>query len=311
MTNKIPVLQTIKESYRFTFGGLGTVIGLIWLPIIIMTVGGYFAMVPYISGMAAVFESGDMSQAGPWLVSIYGFELLGIVLVAVVAVAITREILNPLKRPVFLRFGLGLTELRVVGGYFGLVVLMMVFFVFMLLLGVVAGFAIKALLPAIGQAAAGMPATKAVLGGVMGLLGLIAGLALIYIFVRLSFLMAPAAVIDGGFGIEQSWKLTKGNFWRIVAIGLATVVPIILVAAIAQVAIVGTGMFNPHFEAVKYPAAHMRYSAENMRQLAAHLPMLMGLSFLLAPFSYGLSFAPAAFAYRALTAKAPVLLNQP
>ena len=68
--NKIPVLQTIKESYRFTFGGLGTVIGLIWLPIIIMTVGGYFAMVPYISGMAGALESGDMSQAGPWLVRI-------------------------------------------------------------------------------------------------------------------------------------------------------------------------------------------------------------------------------------------------
>ncbi|MDE1937668.1 MAG: hypothetical protein KGI68_01490 [Alphaproteobacteria bacterium] len=311
MTNKIPVIQTIKDSYQFTFGGLGTVIGLIWLPVVIMTVGGYFVMVPYIGGMANVFESGDMSQAGPWLARVYGFELVCIVLMSMVAVAITREILSPLKRPVFLRFGLGATEFRVVGGYFGLLVLMIVFFVFIVLLGVVAGIAIKAALPFVVSAGSGAPMAKIVAGAAAALIGFIAFLALIYIFVRLSFLLAPAAVIDGGFGIEQSWKLTKGNFWRIIVIGLATLVPIMLVAVIAQIAIVGPEMFNPHLEAVKDPAAHLRYSVENMRQLAAHLPMLMGLSFLLAPLSYGLTFAPAAFAYRALTAKAPTPLNQP
>ena len=51
--NKLPVTQTVAESYRFTFGGLGTVIGLIWLPIVIPTVGGYFTLVPYFSGTAA------------------------------------------------------------------------------------------------------------------------------------------------------------------------------------------------------------------------------------------------------------------
>ncbi|MBU6298410.1 MAG: hypothetical protein KGJ79_04330 [Alphaproteobacteria bacterium] len=309
MTNKIPVIQTIKDSYRFTFGGLGTVIGLVWLPVVILTVGGYFVMVPYIGGMASVFESGDMSQAGPWMVRIYGFQLASMVLMAVIAVAITREILNPLKRPVFLRFGLGGTELRVVGGYFGLVVLMMVFFIFMLLLSTLAGFLAKVLLPATGLAAGGMTA-KLVLGAVVGILTLIGCLALIYVFVRLSFLLAPGAVIEGGFGIEQSWKLTKGNFWRIIGIGAATLLPIILVAVIAEVAIVGPDIFNPHLEAMKDPAAHLRYSAENMRQLAAHLPMLMGLNFLLAPFTYSLTFAPAAFAYRALTGKAPTPLNQ-
>ena len=49
----------------------------------------------------------------------------------------------------------------------------------------------------------------------------------------------------------------------------------------------------------------MRHSAEQMRQMAAHLPLMMGIGFLLAPFTYGMTFAPAAFAYRALTGKAP------
>ena len=46
-----------------------------------------------------------------------------------------------------------------------------------------------------------------------------------------------------------------------------------------------------------------RMQAAQMRQLSAHMPMLVGLGFLVAPLTYGLSFAPAAFAYRALKAK--------
>ena len=35
--------------------------------------------------------------------------------------------------------------------------------------------------------------------------------------------------------------------------------------------------------------------------MASKLPLLMGLSFVLAPFTYGLAFAAPAFAFRALT----------
>ena len=41
--------------------------------------------------------------------------------------------------------------------------------------------------------------------------------------------------------------------------------------------------------------------AEQMRDASEHLPVLYGLTFLIAPFLIGLALAPAAFAYRALT----------
>ena len=299
--NKIPVAQTVAESYRFTFGGLGKVIGLIWLPIVILTVGGYFTMVPYFSGMAGALDSGDTSQQGSLMLRELAFEIVAIVLLAVIAVAIAREILNPVRRPSFLRFALGPSEFRVVGGLIGMFLLLMVFIFLLVIVGLVIGFVINAVLPA-AAAAPGLPKRAASFALLAGLLG---GLGLIYIFTRLGFLLVPAAVMEGGFGLERSWQLTKGNFWRIFAVLVATLVPIVIVAILIDLTVLGPDFLNPHLELAHNQAAQMRHSAEQMRQMAAHLPLMMGIGFLLAPFTYGMTFAPAAFAYRALTGKAP------
>ena len=294
--NKIPVIQTIKESYRFTFGGLGTLIGLICLPVVLISVGEYFTTGQYVTGMTSALESGDLAQSGPLLVRVLGFGLVKFVLQAMVAVAITREILKPLKRPLLLRVGLGATELRVVGGFFGLFVLMVVFTVVLVLAIVVIGIAGGAAAHAPGPA---MSSPAAAIAGLIVLAG-VAGL--IYLFARLGFLLAPAAVAEGGFGLERSWQLTKGNFWRIFAVALVTLLPIMIAVLLIDVAVLGPDFLNPHFELAKDQAAQLRHSAEQMRQLAAHLPLMMGLQFVLAPFAYGMTFAPAAYAYRALTA---------
>ena len=296
--NKIPVTQTVLESYRFTFGGLSKIIGLIWLPIIILTVGGYFMMAPEFSGMAAALESGDVSQQGTLLLRELGFEIVMIVLIAMIAVAISREILKPVQRPPFLRFALGPAELRAVGGLIALFFLMIVFIFILLFVGMVAGFAVHAGLPA--GAAAGAKGVA----GIGALLGLIGFLALVYVMVRLGFLLVPAIAMEGGFGLERSWQLTKGNFWRIVAVIVATLLPVLIVAMIIDLTILGPDFFNPHLELARDPAAQMRHSVEQMHQMSAQLPLMMGIGCLLAPFTYGMTFAPAAFAYRALMARA-------
>ncbi|MGC9954178.1 MAG: hypothetical protein ABSD21_07860 [Rhizomicrobium sp.] len=297
--NKIPVTQTVAESYRFTFGGLSKVIGLIWLPIVILTVGGYFTMVPYFSGMAGALDSGDMNQQGALLLRELAFEIVAVVLMAMIAVAITREILAPVKRPSFFRFALGPTEFRVVGGLFGLFVLMIVFTIILVIFSMIIGFAVNAVLPA-AAAAAGAGMSNGVVG-IAALAGLVGCFGLIYVFTRLGFLLVPAVVMEGGFGLERSWQLTKGNFWRIFAIALATLLPIMIVVLFIDVAILGPDFLAPHLDLAHDPAAQMRHSAEQMRQMSAHLPLMMGIGFLLAPFTYGMTFAPAAFAYRALT----------
>ncbi|MDE2184342.1 MAG: hypothetical protein KGJ78_15080 [Alphaproteobacteria bacterium] len=298
--NKIPVTRTIAEAYRFTFAGLEKVIGLVWLPVVTLTVGSYFAVGPQLSGLAAAMESGDIGRQGPIMAGMFLFELVCIVLVSVIAVAITREILNPLKRPLFLRFGLGGMEFRLVGAMIGLYVLMIFFILALIALAAALGFFVNSLMPA-GPAGLAGPSRGAAFAV---LIGLVLSPVLLYIMVRLSFLVAPSVVMEGKYGIERSWRLTKGNFWRIVAISLAVALPILVVSMVAQFAILGPEYFNPHLELLKDQAAQARHSAENMRKLAANLPLLMGANFLLAPFLYGLMFATPAFAYKALTAQA-------
>ena len=224
--NKIPVIETVAESYRFIFGGLGKVIGLIWLPILILTVGSYFTLIPYFSGTAEALEAGDVSQQGLLFARVLGFDLVMVVLLSMIAVAITREILTPHKSVSYVHFSLGMTELRVVAAYFGLIMLMMVFVFALVMIGMIALFGAKAALPG----AAGQLQAMAF----AGLAYLVGFVVLIYFLVRLSFLMVPAVVAEGNYGIEQSWKLTKGNFWRIVAIGLGTLVPVMIVCIGAE-----------------------------------------------------------------------------
>jgi len=294
--NKIPVIETVAESYRFIFGGLGKIIGLIWLPILILTIGSYFTLVPYFSGMPAALEAGDISQQSMLYLRVLAFDLVMIVLIAMIAVAITREVLTPHKGVSYIHFSLGLTEFRVIGGLLGLFVLLIVFVIALVMIGTIAVFVLKAGLP-------GMAGGKQALGFV-GLITLIGGLVLVYFLVRLSFLLVPAAVAEGNFGIERSWKLTKGNFLRILGVGLLTLLPTMLVCLSVDIAVIGPEFFQPPGDLPMDAAAQAHLQAAQFRALAAHMPVLAGIGFLLAPLTYGLTFAPAAFAYRALKAKA-------
>ena len=78
-----------------------------------------------------------------------------------------------------------------------------------------------------------------------------------------------------------------------------------IVSLAAQTAILGLGYFNPHIELLGDQVAMARHQGEQMQRLASQFPTIMGLSFFLAPFTYGLAASPAALAYRALTQKAP------
>ncbi len=289
---KIPVRQTIVSAYRFAFVSLEKVIALIWLPIIVLTVADYFVNGHFLAARAAALDSGDVSQLGPVFAGQFVFVFVSLLLKAVIAVAICREILKPLERPVWLRFSLGGTELRVVGGMLALAALIALVAIICMVAGMVLSGAVplaaKGLAP--GQQALGMAV----------LIGLVLSPLLIYGFVRLGSLMLPGAVMDGGIGLERSWQLLKGNAWRMLLVSLAVGLPVTLVYFAARGIILGPDSLNPHIELMGDQAAQLRHSAEEMRQTAIHLPLLEGLDFILAPFLYGLGFAAPAFVYKAL-----------
>jgi hypothetical protein len=289
---KIPVWQTIAEAYRFTFAGLERVIAVIWLPIIILTIGDYFVAGPYLTGMANAMETDDGTQVLPLIAGQVGYGLVQLVLVCIIGVAITREILKPLQRPLFLRFSLGVTEMRVAVGIIGLYALLFLTGFICMILGMMLGGSLP--MPAMA------PGQRAMVIAV--LIGLLFSPLLIYAFARLAYFIVPSVVMEGGFGLERSWQLAKANVGRIILIALAVAIPVLMVDVVVQVLVLGPDAFKGQMDLFGDKAAQARATAEQMRELAAHLPLLKGLEFLLAPFMYGLTFAAPAFAFKALTA---------
>lgn len=292
---KLPVGQTIAEAYRFTFAGLERVIAAIWLPVILLTMLDYFSRGPYLATAAAAMESGDTARLGPAAVTQLGVAIVGLVLQAVIAVAICREILTPPEHRSWLRFSLGSAEFRVLGGTFGVGVLMGIVMVIFVITGMILGGSLAGVVPANA-----MPRDAQALGMAV-LLGLLFSPLLIYVFVRLGGLIVPAAVLDGGFGLERSWQLLKNNVWRLVLVSLAAVIPIMLVYLVLQVLILGPEAFSAQMGMGGDKPEQMRQMAEAMRLTADHLPLLKGLDFVIAPFLYGLACSAPVFAYKALT----------
>ncbi len=279
---KIPVWKTIAGGYSFAFGQLGTIIGLIWLPMVIVAVVGYFVMAQYYAAMPSAVEQGDPAAAGRAALIVIVWSLVSLLLWSMMYAAVTRQALGLRKGPALFSFQFGRTELRVFGAIVALVAIFAMFVaVYFLIARVVAG-------------------ANPALGAGLGLIAIVYLGALMFVMVRLSFFLIPATIAEGRIGLARSWELSSGNFWRIVLIGLATLGPMLLVTAIAEILILGPGFFTPHHAAAGDTDAQLREMAAQMRAASPHMPVLYGFSFLIAPIVAGLALAPPAFAYLAL-----------
>jgi len=280
--NKLPVGQIIRSAYAFTFGEIGTVIGLIWIPTLINAIASFIFL--------EVGGGADGSAAVPGAFVLYVIML--VVLTAMMAVAVTKQALGIRKGPALAYFSLGANEWRVVGGFGLLYLVLMAFLLMFGLIGAVLGLAGGAVLQ-----------NQSVMVATAGALGLVGVAAMIYVFVRLSFFFVPVALNEGGLSLPRSWQLTAGNFWRIFAIGLAVTLPLLIVQAGAEYIVLGPGYFDSIAKALADPANIARYQAEQAEMARAATPVLLGISLVLAPILQGLLWAPAAFAYRVLSGK--------
>lgn len=290
--NKIPVGQTIRFAYAFTLGEIGTIIGLIWVPTLINAVATFFVLRKYYDTLINSFENG-LPPTGAGLGWPLLLAFLAMLLMAMIGVAITEQAMGRRQGPAFARVSLGSAEWRAFGGFFGLYILLVLFIsVFALGIGAAA--------VASAGAVQSNPAQAGLFGAIIALALLIGGCVIAYLIVRLSFLLVPSVVDGGEFGLSRSWLLTKGNFWRIVAIALATLLPIIVVLGTVQLILLGPGVFIPDLQHAADAGAKVRGMVAQMRAMRENMPILMGLSFVVSPLLYGLMFSASAFAYRSL-----------
>lgn len=296
--NKIPVGQTIRFAYAFTFGQIGSIIGLIWIPTLVYAVANFFIMGTYYRALADSFEAGA-PPAGPQALLALLMLVVIILLTAMIGVSVVQQAMGLRKGSVFAHAAFGRAELYVAGGYLALLLILLAcFFVFVLILAVIGTVAARAIQANAGGASLAVAATA-----------LFCVLGSLYVLTRLSFVLIPAVVDGADHGLRRSWTLTKGNFWRIIAVGLATVLPVWFAMNIATSLILGPGSAPANPGSVATVAELLHLLADLLRIQLAHWPALVGLSFVISPLFYGLTFSSSAFAYRVLSGKAVTQSN--
>jgi hypothetical protein len=267
---RLPFIAIIREAYAFTFAHLGAIIGLIWLPMILVTVGGFFVSQHYAAEIQAAMASGNAAAAGPAVLALLFFLLAKLALTAMMYVPVTQLALGQRQAGAMIYFSFGPLEWRMFRALFGLVLFLVPPAALVML---VAGQFLS------GSVAAG----GMMMAAALALLLLYAGLA--FVFVRIAALLIPVVVAEDKPALIRSWLLSAGNFWRLVAVILATAGPIVLLTAIVEV------MLSP-------PSMG---TSEISLGAGPNLPLIAGLEFLLAPLLIGLTVSASVYAWRALS----------
>lgn len=224
--NKIPVGKTIAYAYSFTFGNLGTIIGLTWLAMV-LAIGVDYARTEYMDAAGMTDEAVQASASvalrafGLLLLSYLFAAFMG----AVIASALVRQALGLRTGGAAVHLAAGGTEWRVFAGHLrfllALIVLAVISYVGVILIGLIVAM--------IARVVSGAPAAA----GIVGLLGFLAMLvlegAVIYTLVRMGYLLSPSIVAERPGGLKRSYDLTKGNFWRIALVWIVSGLPLLLV----------------------------------------------------------------------------------
>jgi hypothetical protein len=158
----------------------------------------------------------------------------------------------------------------------------------------------------LGAVLHGAPAELAGALAVVELLLFLYG-AIIFLAVRLTFFIPPVVVAERKIDLARVWQLSHGNFWRIFLIGLALVIPLIVVVLAAVTMLYGTTLFHI-FDIFALAARRVPQSViEQQMQAWSVAIRVKGLSLwpvysvfqlIFGTFSYGLLYSASAFAYR-------------
>jgi hypothetical protein len=271
---KLPVIAIIREAYDFTFANLGAIIGLIWLPMVLVTVGEFFVSQNYGSQVQAALEAGDANAVGPAALVMFLFALAALALYAMIFTAVTQLAMGQRAPGAMLHFTFGALEWRVFRTLFGIVLFLLPGYLLLLLSS-----------GRLDAASIGTPQGAASL-----LTTAVLVCAMIYFAVRLTGVLLPVVITDGKAIIVRAWTLGAGNFWRLLGVMAGVILPLYIVMIFVMAGIVGSGLT---------PGAMP--TPEEVRAIsAANRPLIAGLGFLVAPLLIGLTVSASVFCWRAL-----------
>ncbi len=282
---KLAVGRTIEAAYRFGLKQFFAVLGIIWFPylavIAILAVPAVLMGPALVAGMER--EPFDFSVL-PGLIGLGLLMLIGFIVAgAMVRVGLMRRALGLSEGWTFLYFSFAAPVWRMLGA---------IVLAILVLFGIgIASTAVVAIVWGIAHAMASehiaMIATV--------LAGIVAVCWYIYAAVRLVFFLPAVVVAEEQIGLGRSWALGRGNFWRIVIVSLAVVLPVAIVFGILG-AVLQTPVMGVHETGTS--------AQEAVRLLMAKLSTIGPLSVLLnlvyATAMAGLTSGAIAGAYRSV-----------
>ncbi|HEX4159441.1 MAG TPA: hypothetical protein VHY79_13280 [Rhizomicrobium sp.] len=279
---RISVAGAIRFAYGFAFEQIGAIIGLVWLPLVLVAI---LQFLPYAIGTA--YPGADPGEEGRAAALNLTFSTVVLVLYAMNCVAVTRQALGQRQGTASVHFTLGKPEWRMFAAIVicGLILAASVGIYIMVGSGLVAAARTAPLL--------------AIAAGVYVVAGLC---AIAWLALRLIFLLPPIVVVEERVDFLRAWMLSRGNVWRFFLVMAAVTVPLLLVQSAAIIAIVGPGILAP------LPDNSVAMTAALQARVAMvdrHMATIIGLALVLAPFSLGLTLGAASYAYRALTSERP------
>ncbi|HSM96384.1 MAG TPA: hypothetical protein VLT91_10090 [Rhizomicrobium sp.] len=303
---KIPVFGTIAHAYGFAVTQFFRILGITWAPLAVSIAVSLMLTPGFAGNHMPLNDQDEIARQTLRLLPLSFLVLL--VIRSMVAVGVTELALGLRKGPTFVYFSIGAPVWRLFGAWLLFLLVMILIYIgliiLVIVLAVVGGIAIKA-------AALSHGADMIAIAGLAALCALLFLGALVYVLARLTFLIPPVIVAEKKIDLARGWELTRGNFWRILAIGITLFIPVIVAGCAVFLAVYGTGMIHTMTEIFVLAGRgaseavmqqHIDAMSEAMRAKGLALwPVTAAANLLVETFLFGLLYGASAFAYRALT----------
>lgn len=300
---RIPVGATIGRAYGFAFRNFLPILGIIWLPWLVMSAGGWLLQDRFMA-LSAGMEARDMGALRHAWSVILPFYLVMILLLFMQILGIA-ELALGVRGPGWFYVSLGRKFWRLIGAFLLLALAVIVGWLGVLAAAALLGFVL-------GLLAKAMPVLAPVNPWIAGVLLTALWCAGFYAWVRLSFLVLPVvAANEPGLALARGWALGRDNFWRILLVFLGALVPYMLVELAVVLGAVMRGMprLPPHptpEQAALFNAAMQAHNAALSAQIYHYWYLVFPLFGVFTALCYGTVVGAQCFAWRALTPSEPV-----
>ncbi len=285
MTRHISVGATVRDAYAFLGANLGAIIGVIWLPMVLITIAQFFTFWRCYNDFIEALASGNLAQIGPALLMLIGYIVAKLLLSALMCAGVVQLALGNRPAVALIYIAFGPAEGRLFRAFCG--------FAGLLLMAGITIFTLANMV--IATRAAPSPALQQAVSGLIMLALLASGLLLAARFLLLS----PAiAVGETESVLRRAWALSAGNFWRLTGVMVALYLPLLLFFVVLEAGLGQKGAVGA--------TAQMQMMAA-LVQARQILPLTCGLGFFFSPLVIGLFAGASVSVWRALKDEQPAV----